>query len=708
MAADPKLTLNNWWLGMSLSDYTWGSYFFSKGILWEEKSFKLDKFLAEERINSRTNWDIIAQLPDKLHDYQILFTKDWYIETDAYQNEQAWVNWWGFLSFSNWLPFWPLRKSSDAYVNTVRCWDSIVWIKEDNIDKVTFWSGSWLWVLWPQTVANPTLTTDTSWTINSGWATWTSWCTHTSWGWVSTIIQDITTAWTWNLKISFLITGWTTGKVACFYNSTSLWLIEVARNWLFNTFIDTATWWVATFGFIPTDDFDWTVTFCEARELDWLEIDKTSITSATSHPAYYDSPFLYIGSGSSIDMIDTTTYVNETLNIIEWWFDIVAINRLWDKILIRATDGYDSKQYYWDWTSSEVLEIVDWKNKEITNVVIDWNRAYVLVENWYKKYIYLANGYDKELLVSNTQETDFSDYMTYNKKFCDKYTKFNFTNINTNSLIAYEDSIAVAWVNGVYTYGKEKSIEEDHWGFIKTTKNSTANSQTIDSLWYKEDKLMMSFKTQYGGTTFNTLATRSILNNERDWYLITIPMLRDNFSSRKNLDKLKIGYVPLTTTKWNIKIHVSCDDNYFWNAYVTWVTVTPSIWDTYTIWTTSLTWEVIATDITTWTWTITLKTIEAIQIRPTEVWYSGNIKKVTWDWDASITYNDMDNFALVKEITSDNQIAENDLIFSTKFINAHMPKRHKIQLKIELHSSSSLLTPVVYDISLMSDIVDSI
>jgi hypothetical protein len=62
---------------------------------------------------------------------------------------------------------------------------------------------------------------------------------------------------------------------------------------------------------------------------------------------------------------------------------------------------------------------------------------------------------------------------------------------------------------------------------------------------------------------------------------------------------------------------------------------------------------------------------------------------------------------LLKTIESDYQEYGNDLIFSKNFIDAHMPDRHKLQLVIELSSSNSKISPEVFDISILSDIVDA-
>lgn len=706
MAEKDGLILNKRWYGISLDEYNWGSYLFSKWIKACANRFTLDGKVTEENINYRATWDLIALVTEKatVNKCMFGFTKDWYIEWEWRFNELSFINWYtsGYGSY----PEWQYWKSDSWYVNAITCWDYTVWIRANKIDIMKFNDDSWFGLFGTNLVTNPWITSNTWWTVGSWWTTWANGATHATGWWVTTIVQDITTAGTWKLRISFLVSAWTTGNVACFYNYISLGQISATRNWLWNLYVDTATGAADSFWFIPSDDFDWTITFCDARELDSLESDKETITPSTAHPAYYDSPFLYIGSGSTLDIIDTTTWVCESRDIIEWWFNIVSINRLWDKILIWASDGKNSKQYYWDWVSEQVLETVDWVNKNITNCVVDWNKAYVMVENWYHKSVYLVNWYDNTMLATSKKNT-FSDYATYNKKRTDIYGKFNFHSYNSNSMICFDDYVAISWYNWVYLYGIDNPTEQSKFHYIYTWVSQFLNSTEITALWFKNIYPYASYKknTTSSWNSYNILANYSYGNYARNWYMITNPILWDDFSSRKTLNKLKIWYKSLSSSIGNIKLYAQVDDDFFWTAYITSaLTVAPVVWDKYQINVSTIKWEVIAVDLTDWVGTITLKTYDNTYRHPTSTTYSGTLTKIEWDGDTTISYSDLDNFVLLKTITEDQQKYNQTEIFSQAFIDAHMPYWHKINLKIELNTTSPSVAPEVWDIGILSDI----
>lgn len=83
------------------------------------------------------------------------------------------------------------------------------------------------------------------------------------------------------------------------------------------------------------------------------------------------------------------------------------------------------------------------------------------------------------------------------------------------------------------------------------------------------------------------------------------------------------------------------------------------------------------------------------------------LTKVSGYGDDSITvgYN-YDNMCLVKTIESDEQGFGADFIFGKDFVNTYMPYWYKIQFVIELNSNDKLLSPEIYEISMVSDIDD--
>jgi hypothetical protein len=189
------------------------------------------------------------------------------------------------------------------------------------------------------------------------------------------------------------------------------------------------------------------------------------------------------------------------------------------------------------------------------------------------------------------------------------------------------------------------------------------------------------------------------------WYLVTNPILWDNLSSDKSLNKLKIGFKNVKSTRGNIKIYARVDDNYFWTFTVTGVTVTPAIGSIYTV-ATNTTVEVLRTDIVAWSWTITARLVSADLLPETVGVNYSAVTKVSGTGDALIAATNTTNMILVKTIESDSYTYGEELIFGQSFIDAYMPNRHKLQLVIELNSNNQIISPEVYDISILSDIVN--
>jgi len=60
---------------------------------------------------------------------------------------------------------------------------------------------------------------------------------------------------------------------------------------------------------------------------------------------------------------------------------------------------------------------------------------------------------------------------------------------------------------------------------------------------------------------------------------------------------------------------------------------------------------------------------------------------------------------LIKTIESTNQGVTYESIFGQPFIDAHMPNWQPLQLVVELNSTSVYVSPEVFDIKILSDIV---
>lgn len=706
MAEEPKITFKDWGVWISLDEYNGGSYLFSKWIKASNNCFKLDDQMSDTIINNRSTGYIISQSYSPLQSSMIMFTEDWYVEWERNYNQYSYL-WWVYTQFNTWNN-WPFYKAPTGYINSVKVGETYVWIRADKIDTYTFTGGDWMGILWTEVLLNPWLTSNTSRTVWAWWTTGANGATHTSWSWTNTLQQSITTLWTSWMKINILVSDRTTGTIQVSYNWSSLGTLNTTNNWLWYTFITTATWWAANLTLTPSNTFNGTVKYIDVREITSnLEIAKATITSSTTHPALYDWWDIFICSWDKIDVLSTFDWTVETKSIIQSGFSLVSINRIWDKFVMFATDWVDSQQYYWDWVSDEVLETINWIGNKITGTAVDGNKLYVVCEDWPSREVYLVSGYDKQLVCSNNV-SGYSTYISYDSKRYEIENKFNISIRNTNCIAMAGNKLVLSAYYWLYTYWKDKPTEKDRrWYIYTNTDNLSLTIDFIYSLWYTGTYLSVWLSKNYNLIwTVNVLSKQQYASNFRTWYLLTTPIYWDSVYSNKSLTKLKIGFYWLDSTKGNIKIYANCDDHFFWTADVTGVTTTPAIWSIYQIWSSTVVWEVIDTDITGWVWTITLKTTQMTTMYYYTVDSNATLTKTTGTWDDSIECNDIYNYALVKTITQTNQWYGNEYIFSQAFVDAHMPDWHKLTLKVELNSPTTwYLSPEVYDISLYSDIV---
>ena len=94
--------------------------------------------------------------------------------------------------------------------------------------------------------------------------------------------------------------------------------------------------------------------------------DNITITDYASHPVCRKWPFIYIGSWSAVDVIDTTTRTKDrTVNIIESDQIIKDITVSWNSIILWTSNWKDSRQYYWNWVDDVADEVIEWNSNNI-------------------------------------------------------------------------------------------------------------------------------------------------------------------------------------------------------------------------------------------------------------------------------------------------------------------------------------------------------
>ncbi len=691
MAKAPWLNLNNRQLGMSTDEYSGGSFLYSQNINVSKnsKSFKISDYIVSTDI-SYSSWNIIALTWPYNSNYPFWFSDDWYIESDTTYN---WFN----LSRDIW---WPLYKRTTWYVNAIKLWWYTYAFTADKLDLITGDLYTWIFAESRNVVTNPSLTSNNWWTINAWWTTWVNWATHTTG--TDRITQAITVDWTNKQRIAINVTWHTTGTcVVKLDNSTVAWTISsTSPNW--NTFIiDNPSGTRTTIDLVPSTTFNWTIQYVSVWYLTGIELEKLSITSATTHPLLEDWEILYVGAWAKVDTINisapATPILENTFSIVDRTHTIFSIQKIWQSIVLFSTNNEDTKISYRDGISSAPSEVITWKDKVWTNAIVDGNLAYVLCENWYRKELYVMSGYDKKLIALGKRN---DHAFGYDKEVYRLEQRNDFYNnpLRTNAMWFSGNKLLIPAYNWLYTYW----FENPNW-VNALTKEWVVDTDTISAtanIWWL---MYIAYKTKSTPTTNRIAYVRPYSNlSGKINYLVTNPILRDNFSSKKQLNRFRIGYI-LPSQYTSIDLYVSANNNYFRTFTVSWVTTTPTAWAIYyTEYSSPYNlYEVISTNIVAWAGTISCRMTNYVW--PYTTWWT--LTKVSWVWDATISRTDSDNFIHLKNISATTYTAWEDLIFWQEFLQAYMPDWHTIQLKIQLNSTRTYNNPEVFDIPILAEIV---
>lgn len=689
--AESKLTLNNWSLWMSADEYVGGSFFYAEWIdnQSNSKSFRLWHRIVDTEINKRGTWYAVAleQVfePDEEW-YQSIgmlwFTADGYIESN-------WINRWSYTDWEFW--WWIYKRPSGWYVNGFAIWNTLLGISNNKIDRFTSLTNLW----GSNLVSNPWLTSDTDWTVGVWWTTWASGATHTNWN--LTLRQSLTLTTGKKYRIVVKSSWTTTGSC-----EVRLWISWIV--WTINSSSDVCFLWTINASsdgldiiFVPTTTFNWTIEYVKVQEYDSTKLlpDDITITSATTHPLYMWQWDLYIGSWASIDIVNTTDWDVRTVNVIDSSYSIRDITQQWWSLVIWASNSISSRQYYWNGVDEVASEIIDRPYNNIISAIDDETKTYVVTNNSWNRWVFIVSWYQRQPIAKNVfnWQTIERGRIPYNQN-----KRFNFWIDWPNQTMVLNDKLYVRadwwlycyWTNVVWLPNtRSKPIRVD-----ETTTTIHSLGGVFNRLYMANRKLWINYISQVYEDNYTT-----------SWYLVTQAIFRDNLSTKKSLNKLKIGFKNIKKTIGNIKVYAIVDDDYFWRYQVTNVTTRPEIWDKYNVWKNTV-WEIIAIENNWTTGVITFKTTENTANYP---WNAlSSITRVTGDGQATInTQTLFDNMCLIKTIESDEQWYWEELIFGSSFVDTHMPDRHKIQLVIELNSNNSNVSPEIFDISLLSDIVDT-
>lgn len=687
------ITLSDWTKGISADEFAWGSYFYSEWISsgystkWFELWYRYSKYL----LNTRPEWNAVAIAPTRNY-WFLCFTKDWKVETEDYWNaEDKWALYAAYIANSS---------DTTEYVNWLIYWDYAFGIKQKRVDILEYES---LFDENSQLLPNPDLTTSSDWTVGTWWTITDDWAVHTPWNtWTlqSTPTGSYTTSD--SMRCVFDISGWTTwnltftlGNLSQTFQDRTDWILVISLRCAATTEL------VIT----PSSSFDWTIKSAKLYQYDNTKARNGEITlynpnNTWPRPALCWEWDLYVASWNWVNIISLTDRGRRWKELVDEDFTIVSMTQQAWNLILWATNGYDSRQYYWNWVDAVATEVIEWKWLIIQWVTWTETLSYVLTTSWatswaiewYEYRLYAVSGYQRNLIASKLfmqQSWNFLESWHYNIN-----KKFDFNDVKWDQAMSiFLDSLYIPWCDWVYKYWNDIPWLNSAW--TRPIKYDTWATNIV--LWQRWHYLGIALSVDGGNYIWNV---DNRLYTDK-WYLVSEWIYRDKLSTKKSLEKLKIWYKNVASTVGNIKIYAIVDDNYFWRfrPSVT-PTVRPSVWDVYTV-ANNTTAKVINVE----DWVITLVTVSDKWSYP---WIANtSLTKVSGDWDDTITvgYN-YDNLCLIKTIETEQQCYGSDLVFGKDFVNSYLPYWYKIQFVIELSSNNRYLSPEVYELSIHSDIDD--
>ncbi len=705
------ITLSDRTKGISADEFAWGSYFYSEGIQtgYSTKGFRLWPYLNVETLNERTQGYPVAVCPCKGNPLSstnsvIYFTKDGKLEMQwpfNWSTEGAWGESGGGAIFSEYA-----LQNIPVYGGYV--YGDYALILSDNfIQKIEYKKA---YKLYWQSITNPRFENSAAGrTVGSGRTLTDDGMKHTT-GETGTLVTNANAYDTSSLgRLAIKVVNCTAGNVTVSINNTAndSFSTEAWRNgWFTEATAQVSDSTNYTITITPSSDFNG---YIEAvnfgtfdtnyyEEINWL-------TDYTKHLAIEWAWDIYISSWNTIDILSPIDRkVSDSKKLVREDEEIVGMTQQGDSLIIWATNWIDSHQYYRNGVDSVAAECIAWKWQVIKAVTWTETISYVLawiggITAGYAYRLYSVSGYQRSLIASNAYKVFWDswnlDHYHPSKKFV-----FNDTQ-GSESMCIFMDNLYLPGCDGIYQFGQTIPWLSNAWSRPINYVNGS------DRLFLYQDGENLGFSYRNNQRNYYTVAVIGRFNNYG--YLVTDSIYRDKLSTRKALEKLKLGYKSIPAEYGNIKIYAIVDDDYFWRFDVTWVATRPEIGDTYEVAEGTVAEIININKTSSSAWEITFRTISngGSLSRAYD-----SLVKVSGSWDNVLdTDYNYDNLCLIKTIETENQEYGSDLIFWKDFVNNYLPYRHKIQFVIELNRkdagvTNTYRTPEIYELSFISDITD--
>ena len=681
------ITLSDWTKWISADEFAWGSYFFSEAISsgYNTKGFELGYHLHKTAINSRADWYATA-LSTAWGNGFAAFTRDGRIEMEDYWNGN---NKGAYYAFEAW------GAIGNWYLNGISYWDYLFWIRQGGVDKIPAFS---LFDEWSQKLANTDLSSSTWRTVGTGWTITDNGAEHATGNTGTLVSNTVSGTYTSSdrFRVAVKISNWTAGKITVNLGTSTM--IQEFTEHKDGRYVATLQMSGSLYVTVtPNSAFDGTIQIVTLYQYDLTNYDFISIynwAASDDHPALVWEWDLYIACGNYINIISLVDFSCTYKELVDANFTIKAMNQQAWNIIIWATNGRDSRQYYWNWVDAVATEVIEWKwliiqcatGTETISYVLTTSWATSWTVDWYEYRLYAVSGYQRNLIASKLFQNGTDDYLDRDHYNLNK--KFDFNDVtDEHGMTIFLDSLFIPGCDAVYKYGYD--VPGLRSCRTRPIKYDTGATHIV--LWQKGHFLGVAYRADgvnYIGEVDNRLYPPK-------WYLVTESIYWDKLSTRKALEKLKIWYKNVASTVGNIKVYAIVDDTYFRRFWPTTTpTKRPEIGDVYNV-ANNTTWKVIDVDKTNWI--ITFITLS-------NTWsYEGiantTLTRVSGEGDASISvgYN-FDNMCLIKTIESAEQGYGSDLIFWKNFVSNYIPYWYKIQFVIELNSNDNRLSPEIYEI----------
>ena len=689
------ITLSDWTKWISADEFAWGSYFFSEAISswYNTKGFELGYRLTKTALNSRENWYVTALAPTGGYGFAA-FTRDGRIEMEDMFNGN---NKGAYYAFEAW------GSIGNGYLNGVTYGDNLFAIRQTGIDKLPAYN---FFDVGNQLLTNTDLSDSTGRTFGTGRTATTNGAEHTT-GNTGTLVSDaITGTYTSSdkFRVAVSVKDRTAGNITVklgTYSST-----QTFNEHKDGRYVASIPWSSSVYVTItPTSTFNGTIESVTLYQYDVSSYSYTSIYGGVysdKHPALIWEGDLYVASRNIVNIVSLSDMGVTYKELVDKNFEIVAMNQQAGNIIIWATDGHDSRQYYRNGVDAVATEVIEWKGLIIQSACGTETISYVLTTSgatsWsvegYEYRLYAVSGYQRNLIASKLFNTVTDNYLEKDHYNINK--KFDFNDVkDDHGMSIFLDSLYIPGCDWVYKYGYD--VPGLRSNRTRPIKYDTGATHIV--LWQRGHYLGLAFTASWVNYIWkvdNRVYTTT-------GYLITESIYWDKLSTRKALEKLKIWYKNVASTVGNIKVYAIVDDTYFRRFRPTSTpTKRPEIGDVYNV-AHDTTGKVIDVDKTNWV--ITFVTVS--NGGSYEGVANTTLTKVSGEGDDSITvgYN-YDNMCLIKTIESWQQGYGSDLIFWKNFVNNYIPFRYKIQFVIELNSNNYRLSPEIYEISMISDITD--